>query len=88
MLCNQLIIYSAHLGMLIVRGYIPVSLFYLSAYSFKYMVIIHLFVSYMCSIINLSPIVQESIESANTTIEDDDVKGRGFALLNSQVHGV
>lgn len=34
----------------------------------------------MCS---LSSIVQESIESANTTIEDDDVKGRRFGLLKS-----
>lgn len=36
----------------------------------------HLFVSYVSSVCNLSSIVQESIESANTTIEDDDVKGR------------
>lgn len=40
----------------------------------------HVLVCYMCNVCNLSSTVQESIESANTTIEDDDVKGRGFSL--------
>lgn len=34
----------------------------------------------LCNVCILSPIVQESIESANTTIEDEDVKGRGEIL--------
>lgn len=43
--------------------------------------ITYTFMYYLYIMWGLSFFCQESIESANTTIEDEDVKGRGFFFL-------